>query len=185
MASVLFLRHGETEWNVQHRLQGRLESPLTAVGARQAAEAAVTLPDDFDLVVTSDLERARRTAQPYVDRYGVELRRDPRLRERSWGEWEGMSHDEVDAMHPGWRTNGARAPGYETDELVWARVAPAIDDLARIDGRVLCVTHGGVIGVIARRFGGDARRLGNLEGLWVEVTPASSAVGGRQFFASR
>jgi glucosyl-3-phosphoglycerate phosphatase len=185
MSSVLFLRHGETEWNVQRRLQGRLESPLTEAGLRQAADAAVMLPDDFDLVVASDLERARGTVRPYVDRHAVEVRFDSRLRERSWGEWEGLSHDEVEAVHPGWRERGMRAPDHETDDMVWARVEPVIEELRSIDGRVLCVTHGGVIGVIARTFGGDARRIGNVEGVWLDVTPARTIVGPRQCFTKR
>lgn len=183
MTSVLLLRHGQTEWNRERRLQGRLDAPLTALGIRQAAEAAETLPDDFDLVVASDLERARLTAEPYVDRHAPEFRTDPRLRERSWGEWEGRSHDEVEADHPGWRDRGPRPPGYETDEMVWVRVAPAIEDLRALDRRVLCVTHGGVIGVIARQFGGDARHLGNLEGVWIDLALHHSTLGGRRSFA--
>jgi broad specificity phosphatase PhoE len=168
---VLFLRHGETEWNRDGRLQGRLESALTEAGIRQATDAAATLPADFDLVVASDLDRARRTAQPYADRYDLDVRLDPRLRERSWGSWEGRSNDEVEADHPDWRRLRTRPHDFESDEMVWARVEPAVEELRAIAGRVLCVTHGGVIGVIARRFGGDARHLGNVEGIWVELGP--------------
>jgi len=182
VSTVLFLRHGETEWNRDRRLQGRLESALTEAGMRQAADAAATLPADFDVVIASDLDRARRTAEPYVARYGVELRLDPRLRERSWGSWEGRSHDEVEAEHPDWRRRRIRPPDFEPDELVWERVEPVVEELRRLDGRVLCVTHGGVIGVIARRFDGDARHLGNVEGVWVELTADGTQVGQRRSF---
>ena len=182
MPSVLFLRHGETEWNVEQRLQGRLESDMTAAGLRQAAAAAQTLPADFAVVVASDLGRVRQTIQPYVDRHGVDLLLDPRLRERSWGEWEGRSHDEVSAEHPDWRVRDVRPPGYETDEMVWHRVAPVVDGFRTAAGRVLCVTHGGVIGVVARRFGGDARHLGNVEGVWFEFAPDRSVVGERRAY---
>lgn len=180
--SVLFLRHGETEWNLERRLQGRRESSLTAAGLRQVAEAAGTLPRDFGLVVASDLRRARLTAEPYVTRRDAEFRLDPRLRERSWGEWEGRSHDEVSIEHPEWRERGIRPPDYETDEMVWERVAPFVDELRTLSTRVLCVTHGGVIGVIARRFGGDASHLGNVEGLWIELTPERTVIGERRSY---
>jgi probable phosphoglycerate mutase len=137
--SVLFLRHGETEWNVERRLQGRLESDMTPAGLRQAIAAAHTLPDDFAAVIASDLGRVRRTIEPYIDRSGIELRLDPRLRERSWGEWEGRSHDEVSAEHPDWRESGVRPPGYETDEMVWRRIAPVVDDGG--DGRPRPLRH--------------------------------------------
>jgi broad specificity phosphatase PhoE len=180
--SVLFLRHGETEWNVERRLQGRCESPLTAAGLRQVAEAGGTLPGDFGLVVASDLRRARLTAEPYLARRVTEFRLDPRLRERSWGEWEGRSHDEISAEHPDWRDRGIRPPGYETDDMVWDRVAPVVDELRTLSTPVLCVTHGGVIGVIARRFGGDAGHLGNVEGIWIELEPGRTVIGERRSY---
>lgn len=182
MPDVLFLRHGETEWNVERRLQGRREAPLSAAGLLQVASAAGTLPGDFSVVVASDLRRARLTAAPYVDRRGTEFRLDPRLRERSWGEWEGLTHDDVSARHPGWRELGTRPSGYETDEMVWQRVAPVVDEFRVMDGSVLCVTHGGVIGVVARRFGGDASHLGNVEGVWFEFDEDRTVVGERRSY---
>ncbi|MDX2378682.1 MAG: histidine phosphatase family protein [Acidimicrobiia bacterium] len=179
MPSVLFLRHGETEWNVERRLQGRLESEMTAAGRRQATAAAQTLPADFARIVASDLRRVRRTAQPYVDRHDVEIRFDQRLRERSWGEWEGRSHDEIAAEIPDWRERGLHPNGYETDDVVWERVAPVVDEFRTMTGPVLCVTHGGVIGVIARRFGGAVPHLGNVEGVWFELDPDRTVVGER------
>jgi broad specificity phosphatase PhoE len=180
--SVLFLRHGETEWNVEGRLQGRLESEMTPAGRRQAAAAAQTLPTDFAVVVASDLRRVRRTARPYVDRHGVEIRFDQRLRERSWGEWEGRSHDEIEAEVPDWRERGLHPHGYETDDVVWERVAPVVDEFRTMIGPVLCVTHGGVIGVIARRFGGAVSHLGNVEGVWFELDPDRTVVGERRSY---
>jgi probable phosphoglycerate mutase len=182
VSSVLFLRHGETEWNLERRLQGRRESSLTAAGLRQVAEAAGTLPGDFGLVVASDLRRARLTAEPYIARRDAEFRLDPRLRERSWGEWEGRSHDEISVEHPGWRERGIRPPGYESDDTVWERVAPFVDELRTLPARVLCVTHGGVIGVIARRFGGDASHFGNVEGIWIELTSERTVIGERRSY---
>lgn len=182
MSQVLFLRHGETEWNAERRLQGRSEAPLSGTGLLQVASAAGTLPGDFSLVVASDLRRARLTAAPYVDRRCVEFRLDPRLRERSWGAWEGRTHDEVSAEHPGWREEGIRPEGYETDAMVWDRVAPVVDEFRAMAGRVLCVAHGGVIGVVARRFGGDAAHLGNVEGVWFELAPDRTIVGERRSY---
>jgi broad specificity phosphatase PhoE len=182
VSTVLFLRHGETEWNRDGRLQGRLESALTDDGIRQAIDAAATLPADFDAVIASDLERARRTAAPFAEHRGLDVRLDARLRERSWGAWEGRSHAEVEAEHPDWRRLRTRPPDFESDEMVWARVAPVVEELRGRQGRVLCVTHGGVIGVIVRRFGGDARHLGNVEGIWVELSADRTLVGERRSF---
>lgn len=177
MPQVLLLRHAETSWNVEGRLQGRLESPLTANGERQVEDAAAALPDSFGLVVSSDLERARSTAQPFVDRHGIELRLDHRLRERSWGDWEGFSKSELARRDPDWRS--VRPPGFETDEMVWERVRPAIDELRAESRSVLVVTHGGLIGVVVSVFGGTHRGLDNVEGVWLQLDRDATLVGRR------
>ena len=98
---VLLWRHGRTTWNVERRFQGQSDPPLDEVGRRQAAAAAPLVAAFAPVaVVSSDLERAADTARPLTDLLGLPLRRDPRLRERSLGRWEGLTRDEVGRLFP-------------------------------------------------------------------------------------
>ena len=98
---VLLWRHGRTRWNVEHRFQGQADPPLDEVGKQQAIMSARLLtayaPDG---IVSSDLCRAVQTARPLADLLGLPVILDPRLRERSLGEWEGLTRDEVVRLHP-------------------------------------------------------------------------------------
>jgi len=98
---VLLWRHGRTGWNVERRFQGQADPPLDAVGREQAVTAAALLAAFSPVaVVSSDLVRAVDTARPLADRLGLPVTLDPRLRERSLGRWEGLTRDEVAALHP-------------------------------------------------------------------------------------
>src|SRR5690606_18245837 len=93
MTSRLILwRHGHTEWNAERRVQGHSDVPLSALGHAQAAEAAPLLAAFApDAIVSSDLRRCTETAAALARHTGLPVRRDPRLRERYYGEWEGLT----------------------------------------------------------------------------------------------
>ena len=96
---IYLVRHGETEWNVIRRFQGRSDSPLTALGLSQAATYAgilrgVGAAEDFDLI-SSPLGRAAKTAEIIGAALGLKLRLDPRLEEVSLGSWDGCTFDDI------------------------------------------------------------------------------------------
>jgi probable phosphoglycerate mutase len=99
---ILLIRHGETAWNAVRRLQGHIDIPLNAEGERQAAALARALAGEgVDLIVSSDLQRARQTAQAVAVQYDhATVHTDPALRERGYGVFEGMLYTEVALQYP-------------------------------------------------------------------------------------
>jgi len=160
---VILLRHGQTAHNAENRMQGQLDTGLSDLGERQAREAgrvfAAVRPH---AIVSSDLHRAYDTAVAIGAVTGVPVTADKRLRETHLGEWQGHTHDEVDASYPGardrWRADATWAPpGGESRVQVAARAVPVIEEcVAQIDGAgawagrpLLVVAHGGVIAAVA------------------------------------
>jgi probable phosphoglycerate mutase len=167
---LLVIRHGETAWNAEHRIQGHLDIPLSATGVQQAGRLAERLATErVHAVYSSELTRAWLTAEPLAERLGLEVIPEPRLRERCFGIFEGLTLDEIAAQHPAafqsWR---ARDPawameGGETGQQLIDRVLDAMHDIAgRHRGEtVALVTHGGVLDVAyraARALDWDAPR---------------------------
>ena len=154
---LILLRHGQTDYNVAGRMQGHLDSVLTAVGHEQAAAAAPVLAAlGPDRVVSSDLQRAVDTAEVVGTACGLAVKFDARLRETHLGEWQGCTVPEIDADYPGaiatWRSDPTWAPpGGESRVDVVARSRPVVDELdaefGDSDGSstVLLVAHGGLI----------------------------------------
>jgi len=98
---LIIIRHGETEWNQAMRFQGHGDSPLTALGRRQARAIAQRLkPMAIDTLISSDLGRARETAAIITQTTGHAVQLDPRLRERHYGVLEGLNLNEILARHP-------------------------------------------------------------------------------------
>lgn len=181
---ILLLRHGETEWNVSGRLQGSTDTALTATGLRQAHDAAASMPR-FAAVWSSPLRRAKDTADVVAAAQGHRhVRDDPRLVERSWGEWEGLLPAEVDRRWPGWRRTGRTPPGYEYDHLSFGRFTAWLDDVRQepSDRVVLAVSHGGLMGAVERTLGGEASGYRNLEGIWIERAGSGVRLVGRRRF---
>ncbi len=152
MRRILLARHGETEWNALGRLQGHTDIPLNEVGRAQArALAASVAAAGIAAVVTSDLARARETGEIVAAALGLGAPAiDPDLRERRFGEFEGLTRDECAERHPeAWRAWQARIggpPGAEPRERAIERVAAALSRLAAAGGGpLLVVTHGGVM----------------------------------------
>ncbi len=147
MAQHIYLvRHGETSLNADGRLRGLADPDLNDVGERQASAVAAALANvDADVVVSSPLRRAVRTAAAIAANAGVSHQVDDRFNDRDYGKWTGAVKSEVVAE---WGSVDA-APGVERTETVMARVWPALDEWgARAESRrkaVVVVTHDAVI----------------------------------------
>ena len=161
------MRHGQSTWNSEHRIQGQLDPPLSAEGVRQAELLARRLaPRHFAGFYASDLKRALQTAETIGAVIGQAPSPDRSLREIFLGEWEGLTTEEIAARYPqqwaAWvdQPDWDVVPGGEGAARFDARVAAAIDGIMKRHqhGRVLVVTHGGVIQVALHRVVGRASR---------------------------
>ncbi|CAN5350745.1 hypothetical protein BH11ACT4_BH11ACT4_18910 [soil metagenome] len=142
---LYLVRHGETDWNLQHRIQGSTDIPLNATGRAQAAATGALLARrSWDAVLASPLSRAYETAAIIADAVGLPApARSADLVERNYGEAEGLTDAEIDARFPG----DVPVPGRETREQVVERVLPALMAIAESHPgqSVIVVSHGGVI----------------------------------------
>ena len=149
---MLLLRHAETDWNRERRFQGGRDVPLSATGRQQAESAARLLAATrLDAVWSSPLRRARDTAAAIAAPQGLCVREEAAFREMGFGEWEGLTRDEVSASFParyrGWTETPHLVvpPGAETLEEVRARVLAGLDELREAhDGQTVCVVAHGV-----------------------------------------
>jgi broad specificity phosphatase PhoE len=172
---LVLWRHGETDWNADRRMQGQLDAELSVLGMEQARLAAPLIARFRpQALLTSDLRRASNTAAILAEQTGLTVQTDKRLRETHLGEWQGLTHEDVDARWPGgrasWRRNAEWAPpGGETRVDVAGRALQVVREL---DGRpgievaVLCA-HGGLI----------ASLVASLLGLPVDRWPALGGIG--------
>jgi glucosyl-3-phosphoglycerate phosphatase len=160
---LVMLRHGQTEYNAGSRMQGQLDTDLSDLGREQAAAAAEVLAKRQPvIIVSSDLRRALDTAVALGERCGLPVLVDTRLRETHLGDWQGLTHLEVDAAAPGarlaWRENARWAPhGGENRVDVAARSMPLVAELIteqsewgldEPDRPVVLVAHGGLIAAL-------------------------------------
>jgi broad specificity phosphatase PhoE len=177
---IILWRHGLTGYNAEGRIQGQFDAPLADEGLRQAEKAAELLAALApERIVSSDLSRARRTAEVLGARTGLTVECDARLRERHWGEWQGRTHVELAAhdaeRYTAWR-NGRHVavPGSETTAEVGVRTAAALRDVSGT-GLVVVVSHGGAIRYGLEEFLGApglSRVLRGLENChWADVRP--------------
>ena len=155
MTTLLLARHGETDWNRARRWQGHADRPLTDRGRAQAAALAERLADiALDAVYSSDLRRARDTAEAVAAIQGVDVVELAELREVNVGSWEGLTRDEAEARLPDglrrWRAGGTGWDDGETYAEMSRRVLAAVERIAtdHEGGRVLIVSHGGPIRAI-------------------------------------
>lgn len=150
MTRFTVIRHGETDWNLNMRIQGTTDIPLNETGRGQARDAAARLDSEsWDRLVTSDLSRAVETGEIIAERIGLASPVSfAGLRERSYGEAEGMNGDELVATFGGM----ANVPSIERRSAVAERAVAVLVDLARDypDDSVLVVAHGGVISALVR-----------------------------------
>jgi probable phosphoglycerate mutase len=162
---LLIVRHGESTWNAEERLQGQLDPPLSERGREQARALGAALDlSGFppERVLCSDLARARETAELLGVRPG---RYEPRWREIDIGAWGGRSAAEVDAEVDGltnWRGGPVTAPDGEPWTAFAQRVGSAVDELDAAGGSWLVVSHGGCVRAsTAHVTGADHLRLGS------------------------
>lgn len=160
---LLLVRHGESTWNRERRVQGQLDPPLTERGQEQAREIADRLAGHGVVAMyCSDLRRVQQTARPIAEAVDAEPVTVVDLREISLGEWEGKTSDELEAEYPeAWdqwtrRPSWDQVPGGEGQAAFEQRVHRAVDAMfaANPVGDILCVTHGGVIQVALSRVVG-------------------------------
>jgi probable phosphoglycerate mutase len=160
---IVAVRHGETVWNAEMRMQGQLDTALSAHGRWQAARAGQALAGEgIEAIVASDLARAHDTAKAIAAVVGLPIETDPGLRERGFGEWQGHTYAEIDARWPAeaarWRRHDPDfgPVGGETLTSFFARSVAALTRVAAAaHGRTLCiVTHGGVLDCLYRTAAG-------------------------------
>jgi probable phosphoglycerate mutase len=169
VTEILLIRHGETDWNTEKRLQGHLDIGLNAEGMRQAqALGQALLNEPLDAIYASDLQRAKHTAQAIATPRGMVVQADPGLRERCYGAFEGLRHAEISERYPrefaAWRARemDARYPEgknvAETLREFSSRVLSAITGIAsrprHRNKKIAIVTHGGVLECIYREAKG-------------------------------
>ncbi|GAA3450464.1 histidine phosphatase family protein [Dactylosporangium matsuzakiense] len=151
MTLLVLWRHGQTEWNAIRRIQGQTDVPLSAVGIAQAEESAPRLAAmQPTVLVSSDLRRASATAAALSALTGLTPTYDTRLRERGFGEWEGLDHPAAGSRWPEafarWRSGEeVEAAGVEEVDAVAKRMVAGLleaVDAAGPDAVVVAATHG-------------------------------------------
>jgi probable phosphoglycerate mutase len=171
-ARIVLVRHGQSTWNAEARLQGQADPPLSDLGRREAAALGPALSAfPAERVLASDLKRARETAAALGR---PDAAPDPVWREIDVGEWSGRSLAELPpGEEPAWRGGDLVPPGGERWEEFEARVADAVDELMAAGGDWLVVTHGGVIrAAVAYVTGADAQRIAGPANASVTVVSA-------------
>jgi alpha-ribazole phosphatase len=148
------IRHGQTDWNLNRRFQGQSDVPLNETGTDQARKLARRLAQtQLDAIYSSDLTRALQTAEEIARHHKLNVAADSRLREQSFGEWEGLTFAEMRDAAPealaAWRADPSRnsPPRGETLNQLAARIQSALEEIKtrHKDRRVALVSHGGVL----------------------------------------
>tara|TARA_B100000614_G_C14236445_1_gene364684 strand:- start:4 stop:555 length:552 start_codon:yes stop_codon:yes gene_type:complete len=156
------------------RWQGKANPPLTNLGKEQALLAAKKLPD-FSILASSDLVRARETAEIFArahDKEPNDIFIEPQVQERDAGEFSGLTRDEIDKKFPGYLAQQRWPSGWEPDDVLIKRLR---EGLGRIiasstgSDSIVVVTHGGCIYALESLLGEEYRRISNLGGRWFEV----------------
>lgn len=163
MARLILVRHGETEWNRQKRYQGQTDTELNTTGIRQAGKTAERLAQEkISVIYCSDLRRARQTAEIIASKQSerIDIRESPLLREMDFGDYEGLTFDEMDEQYrlifsasPSWRSRGpyVRSPNGESIADLAARVEQFSTSTLEhhpSNDTVLIAAHGGTIQVL-------------------------------------
>ena len=163
MTELLLIRHGETDWNAERRLQGFLDIGLNDHGRQQAVALAQALGDEvLDAIIASDLQRALHTAQALALPRALTVQVDASLRERCYGAFEGLLYDEIAGIYPqahaSWMAREIDArfpPGQQNAETLREFSARAVDSVIAVARRhagkkIAIVTHGGVLDCVYR-----------------------------------
>ncbi|MCE9532444.1 MAG: histidine phosphatase family protein [Planctomycetes bacterium] len=152
-------RHGETEWALALKHTGRTDIALTTKGEHEARNLGKRLKGiTFDRVLTSPLQRARKTAE--LAGFASVLEVEPDLQEWDYGHFEGMLSVEIHKTHPKWHVFHDGCPGGESVADITARIDGLLKRIAKMEGNVLLFAHGHVLRVLAARFLGFDLSLG-------------------------
>lgn len=171
MKKFYFIRHGETDWNIEKRIQGNTDIPLNARGIDQAKQRAKTLQQEpFDACFSSDLSRAEQTARVLIEGRSIPLYLDSRLRERSHGTLEGLLWHDYYAIDPQKRTLIVESP----DDVI-TRLFCFLEAITQ--KHVLVVTHGGIMKILFHKLQPSTQKIfiGNtalLKVHWESNTPS-------------
>ena len=158
---IYIVRHGETDWNIEQKMQGHTDIPLNTKGKQQAREIATHLKDiDFDIIYASPLSRAYETALIINTRHNASIIKVNALKERQFGELEGKTYEEVNAYHPAllftesWNYPDYRPPGGESVNDIKKRVVNFTNNiLKKHRGKsVLIVSHGVALRILIGSF---------------------------------
>jgi len=167
MSRFILVRHGETEWNRRGLFQGQQDSPLTPNGLSQALKVGQRLKQrPIDFILSSDLGRARQTTEAINQSLQLPVKWDARIRERNYGHFEGLSHDEIRVKFPQGHARMRQADtdwkpeGGESHRQLVKRVNACFEDWYRKcpDATILTVTHGGVLHASMSIWAGINRR---------------------------
>ena len=158
MTLWMLVRHGETDWNKQHRIQGHADAPLNATGIEQAERLASRLAHvRIDAVYSSDVSRTRKTAEIIAEGRGIGVRELSELRERNYGRWEGVTQEEWQATDPEGFAHWKRSPdtytppgGESLDEVLarTSRAAEHIKEQHLNDDSIVVAGHGAALLVL-------------------------------------
>ncbi|WP_127504824.1 histidine phosphatase family protein [Actinoplanes solisilvae] len=183
MSRLIVWRHGNTDWNAGHRVQGQTDVELNVLGRRQAVDAAeILIKLKPDAIVASDLQRAADTAAALAGLSGLSVSYDKRLRERYFGAWQGHTMTEIAELFPGqherWTTGQEVGGDVETLDELGKRVSEALLDAAALappGGTVVVATHGAAARQgVGHLLGWPIEQLRTLRALqnchWVELT---------------
>lgn len=165
---LCLVRHGETAWNAERRIQGQLDQPLSAVGHAQARAAASWLAPGrartaaFAAIYSSDLTRARQTAEAAALQLGLPITLRPELRERHYGVFQTLTYNEIRSRYPreyarfeAREIDFACPGGGESLRRFSERVVSCAEEIAarHAGGQALIFTHGGVLDILHRQAG--------------------------------
>jgi probable phosphoglycerate mutase len=151
VARIFLIRHGETSWSLSGRHTGRTDLPLTAYGEKRASELRGLLSGlAFTRVFTSPLQRARRTCE--LAGFGAAAQVDSQLQEWDYGDYEGRTSAEIQALRPGWNIFQDGCPGGESVEQIAQRADRVLAGLRPLDGTVALFSHGHFLRSLAMRW---------------------------------
>jgi len=156
---LILVRHGETAWNRERRMQGQTDTPLSDIGLRQAQAVGQRLArETFAAIYSSDLKRAWDTARAIADASGHDIVGDQRLRERTFGIFEGLTYDEMTTRYPTEHARFSRrdpeyaVPGGESPRQFFERSLAGLEAIAAAHPgeKAVVVTHGMVLDTLYR-----------------------------------
>lgn len=172
---LALVRHGATEWSQDGRHTGRTDLPLLESGSERARALGPALAGfQFARVLSSPLRRARQTAE--LAGFGARLEVAPGLAEWDYGDYEGLTSDQIWKERPGWRLWTDGAPGGESPEQVAARADRLIADAVQAGGDVLLFAHGHILRMLAARWIGERPFAGAL----FKLDPATISILGHE-----